>query len=228
MIRTPIHPEIRKLISTYPAPEDLLAAIGHANRVELEAIARLWLTEGIPAAFSACPMEFEHIRCLIAGDLGVPARAINMTGSARLGYSLSPKKFPRGLTESSDLDIFVVDHALFDGCLGAAERWRKDVAEGVVTARNENEAGHWEAILGRVDSWRQKGYCDPKYILERDAYEPVPRIRKAMRRAMHELKALKQPRLVSARIYRDWGRAFRKLCFDLRQLQKQLVTPATC
>ncbi|WBB90677.1 hypothetical protein [Verrucosispora sp. WMMC514] len=71
------------------------------------------LFDGIPAAW---PHELSYIRWrhLVATELGIDPMAVQLVGSARLGYSLNPKKNFRKFQASSDLDIAVVSPELFD------------------------------------------------------------------------------------------------------------------
>lgn len=223
MIRTPIRPPLRGLVSAHPEPEAMLAAIHHANSAELAAIGRLWLTEGIPAAFAACPLEYEHIRTLIADDLEISPRAVNMVGSARIGFSLAPRKFPRKLLAGSDLDIFIVDAGLFERCMQAFERWCEDVRSGKRKPTTEEEARRWERMLPRLPERRSYGFCDPRHL--HAGYPPIGDILGTMRRAKRALKQLGQERDVSARVYRDWERVQRKILRDLRDVRLKHPLP---
>ncbi|MES4833836.1 hypothetical protein ABVB25_43025, partial [Streptomyces anthocyanicus] len=71
------------------------------------------LFEGTPAVW---PQELNYVkwRHLVATKLGVDPIAVQLVGSARLGYSMNPKKEYRGLGGGSDLDIGVISPGLFD------------------------------------------------------------------------------------------------------------------
>ncbi len=211
MLPTPIHRDLEALCTTHPEPAQLLAAVHAATPKEIEAIARLWLTEGIPAAFKNTPIHYEHMRHHVAEELEIHARSISIVGSARLGYSLKPIKFGRLFNPDSDLDLFIVDKDLFDGCIKAAERWRDDVIAGRLV-RKKIPFNHLSAVIA-------SGYINPGWIPEKDEYQPVPRIKVAVRNAQRKLKKLGHHNKASARIYEDWKRAFAKICFDVRDLK---------
>ncbi len=212
MLPTPIHRDLEALCKSYPEPALLLAAIQAATPGEIEAISRLWLTEGIPAVFEKVPLHYEHLRHSVAEDLKISERFISMVGSARLGYSLAPKKFGNVLNPDSDLDLFIVDKKLFDACIDAAQRWRDDVIAGRATYR--------KIPFDNLKKVVESGYINPKYIPEKDEYQPIPRIRVAVRNAQRKLERLGHHHELSARIYMSWTRAFAKICFDVRDLQK--------
>ncbi|MFE0645770.1 hypothetical protein ACFW2Y_29785 [Streptomyces sp. NPDC058877] len=71
------------------------------------------LFDGTPAVW---PQELSYIRWrhLVATELGVDPMAVQLVGSARLGYSMNPKKNFRRFREGSDLDIAVISPELFD------------------------------------------------------------------------------------------------------------------
>ncbi|RZE63060.1 hypothetical protein C0R01_17700 [Streptomyces albidoflavus] len=71
------------------------------------------LFDGTPAVW---PQEINYIkwRHLVATELGVDPMAVQLVGSARLGYSINPRKNFRKFQEDSDLDIAVISPELFD------------------------------------------------------------------------------------------------------------------
>lgn len=85
------------------------------KEVEYFVTARLF--DGTPAAW---PHELNYVkwRHRVATELDVDPMAVQLVGSARLGYSLNPKKNFRKFHESSDLDIAVISPELFDRAWG--------------------------------------------------------------------------------------------------------------
>jgi hypothetical protein len=71
------------------------------------------LFDGTPAVW---PTEINYIRWrhLVAIELGVDPMAVQLVGSARLGYSMNPRKNFKKFHEGSDLDIAVISPELFD------------------------------------------------------------------------------------------------------------------
>jgi hypothetical protein len=62
------------------------------------------------------PEELNYVRWRhrVATQLSVDPMAVQLVGSARLGYSINPKKNFKKFDEESDLDIAVVSLELFD------------------------------------------------------------------------------------------------------------------
>ncbi|WP_148311550.1 hypothetical protein [Amycolatopsis japonica] len=71
------------------------------------------LFDGMPAVW---PQELNYVRWRhrVATQLDVDPMAVQLVGSARLGYSMNPRKEYKRFDEDSDLDIAVVSLELFD------------------------------------------------------------------------------------------------------------------
>lgn len=72
------------------------------------------LLDGRPAVWQESDVSYVRWRHQIAKSLEVDPIGIQLVGSARLGYSLSPHKQFKEFHKNSDLDIAVVDAELFD------------------------------------------------------------------------------------------------------------------
>lgn len=98
------------------------SSLGH--EVDYFVTARLF--DGTPAVW---PQELNYIRWrhLVATELGVDPMAVQLVGSARLGYSINPKKNFRKFHKESDLDIAVISPELFDKAWGELREIIEDV-----------------------------------------------------------------------------------------------------
>ena len=98
------------LIDLYPDSSTLRSALQNMPRPEHEAFLRLWVTEGIPAAFRRTPIHYENLREWLSGRLGVHPKSITVIGSGRIGYSMAaPPEFGKKFTPmESDLDLSLI------------------------------------------------------------------------------------------------------------------------
>lgn len=224
MIRRPI-PEPLLRLPANPRPRELLDAVCCATEPELRALCRLYLIESIPAVFAARPIEYENVRVSIAVGLGIEPWSVGLVGSARVGYSLHPRRFPRDFSPASGLDFSVIDPAVFAECLRDAGQWRDDVQSGRLPPRNAAEQRYWEATIASLDEVAGRGHLDPKVILEREEYRRISEVRNTMRRAGRELTYLGQQHRVLVRIYRDWDCFYRHQIGRLRQLRGRRPDP---
>src|SRR5260370_41132477 len=103
----------KKLTAAYPPAPIIRETLAELSIEEKLGLLRLWVSEGIPVAFSGVPMLYEAIRGWLARELTIHAKAITTIGSARIGYSLAPHpEFGRAFRSTSDLDLTVVEDRL--------------------------------------------------------------------------------------------------------------------
>ncbi|WP_327259294.1 hypothetical protein [Streptomyces sp. NBC_01240] len=102
------------------------------QEVDFFVTARLF--DGTPAVW---PQELNYIkwRHLVATELGVDPMAVQLVGSARLGYSMNPSKNYRKFHEGSDLDIAVISPELFEKAWGEL----RDIIEDDLFAQRKNQ-----------------------------------------------------------------------------------------
>ena len=159
-----------KLSDHYPDPIALLDAAHGGGEQARIALARLWLSEGIPYAFRNCPAIYESVRSWLSNWISVHAKEIGLTGSARLGASLSPKKLGKPFDNSSDLDIFIVSSDLFGALKEEFRQWSFDFESGRLKASNDREEGFWRDNNSRGPKLIHRGFLDQKMIPNRQEY----------------------------------------------------------
>ena len=81
------------------------------------------VVEGDPFVFSDDRDVYESLVHEIGTSLDVARRSIVTVGSAKLGFSVHPDKFPRPFGSGSDIDVAVIDHTLFDRIWHAIVDW---------------------------------------------------------------------------------------------------------
>lgn len=207
------------LRDAYLSAADLLAAAGTGSRDARYALARLWLSEGIPFAFRARPAVYESLRLWLARRLGLQAKEITLVGSARQGFSLTPgPNLGRPFGEHSDLDLTVVSLSLFTGLAAVFERWRSDYGAGVVVPRGSCERRYWDANVESVPRGLERGFIDPHKIPTWNRYPEAQKVAQSVFEAAEKLKATgNAPHVnhVSVRVYSDWDSFVRQLAMNL-------------
>ncbi|WP_295792051.1 hypothetical protein [Mucilaginibacter sp.] len=71
-----------------------------------------WITSGGCAMVS--DQEYEALKLNISTHFKIAKDQVMIIGSAKLGFSLSPKKLFRRFNDSSDIDVVIVSSELFD------------------------------------------------------------------------------------------------------------------
>jgi len=217
-----VSPAIETLRSTYPPAELIMTAIRGGNRDARYAIARLWLSEGIPYAFKDRPGLYESLRRWLSCQLGLQAKEITLVGSGRQGFCLSPgKDIGRPFGGHSDLDLTAISLRLFGILAAAFESWNKDYMAGAVSPRNDRERKHWDENKKSVPFGLRRGFIDPHKIPTWNRYPEAQMIAQTMYSAHEKLKnTLNAPavRHLSLRIYSDWDSFIRQMAINLERI----------
>ena len=89
----------------------------------LEDVVRDTLFAGAPFIFEETPDDYQALRDHLSGALGVAVEQITVVGSAKMGFSLDPGTYGRAFSDESDVDVVIVDEALFDRIWFTLLRW---------------------------------------------------------------------------------------------------------
>lgn len=203
---------------TYP-PVEIFESKRNITISELRRFVRIVLTEGIPCAFAQFPLAYEFARQRAAERIGVDPKQISITGSARLGYSLSPHKFGKAYDPSaSDVDLFLIDETRF---AALAQEFADFVAlfeSAKIHPRNERERANWEENKRIVPSAIRRGFIDQKYVPAWNQFPMAQRLGDAKFKFQDNLNsAIKNDTVkkVSLRVYRDWDAAVAQISYTL-------------
>lgn len=207
----------------YADPVSLVAAI-RAGREVREAIARQWISEGVPFAFDHCPMLYEYIRCWLSRELDVPAKSIALTGSGSLGTSLVPAKFGQAFNSQSDLDWFIVSKSLFKKLRHDFNQWSDDYNSERVLPRSDRECAYWSENFSHVPRNIRNGFLSADRIPNRQQYSTARKVNNLM--SVLKKKCERNPaapdfRKASIRCYKDWKSAINQLSLNLKVVANQ-------
>lgn len=209
------------LKSHYPDARTLMNAAHEGGCQARVAIAQLWLTEGIPFAFSECPALYDSIRSWLSTKLDVHAKKISILGSARLGESLNPKKIGTPFNKASDLDLFVVSGRLFNQLRNEFNVWSNDYESGVINPRHEREKIYWMDNKKRGPKVIDLGFIDAKMIPALNRYQMSQRTANCMWQLVEKLKSTAnspKPQRASIRCYNNWSSLIERISFNLHCL----------
>ena len=202
-----IVPSLIKLVDSYPDPKVLLNAAGEGGKSAQNAIARLWLSEGIPYAFNQCPALYESVRWWLSKGLNVHAKEISLVGSARLGKSYTLKQLGKPFDNQSDLDLFIVSGDLFKKLKKEFFLWLHKFKTGKIVPKSDAEKKYWPENRDRVPGMIKRGFIDTKFIPNRDDYPETQRVNQTMWLLVERLKITPhapKPASASVRCYSSW------------------------
>lgn len=208
-----------KIIDIYPDSETIMIAVGRSEESDIQSIARLWLSEGIPFAFREKPALYEVIRNWISNRLSIHPKELTLIGSARVGCSLAPPpKTGKRFNDESDLDWSAISEKLFISCKNEFELWASDYDNGIV---NPNKSGkkYWDENFVRCPNTIKRGFIDPFKIPTYDKYPLSQNIAHTMWligkkcELTREVPKFKKSTL---RVYRDWNSFIKQLSLNLK------------
>jgi len=215
MLPFKIPESIGKLKDLHPDAEIIMGAVAKSGKAELHAIARLWLSEGIPFAFRDNPGLYEIIRDWIANRLCIHPKELTLIGSGRQGCSLAPPpKMGKKFDEKSDLDWSAVSPRLFDRCQQEFDSWANDYRRGIVVPRHQNEGRYWEDNANTCPMNIRRGFIDPFKIPTWSRYPLSQLFADTMWRVTKKSEATDEaPKFKKStiRVYRNWSAFVRQL-----------------
>lgn len=212
----------RSLTGPYPQPSTW-PSYDPGMRGDAYRFASLWLTEGIPFAFRDFPMSFEYCRERLARQLDEVPKSISMVGSARLGASLSPKKFGHDYDHTtSDIDLFMVSPNWFKKLQADAELWLSRYRSHLATPRHSKEASYWEDNAARLPDTMRRGFIDIWMIPAYSRYSNAQELRRSlytfkMNLNEHLTIGRQIKRDIGIRTYADWDYALKQIGYSFVQ-----------
>ena len=214
-------------LDSRPSAATLLASLAVMSPHERTGFLRLYLSEGIPFAFSSAPMVFEAARVWLGSAARVFPRDIAIIGSGKIGYSLSPSKYGRAYGPHSDLDVLIVSKDCFDSLGRLYSTWAEDYHAGRAKPKSERERGFWVENVEICRRNVSKGFLDVDLI---PAIYPAasPNFHELQYRLSTKLAATKgSPKFkrASFRIYQTWDDCGAQLMRSLHNLIRSIPPP---
>jgi hypothetical protein len=214
-----VPPALSRFVDPYPSLHEIIEALRVDDRDVRYALARLWLSEGIPFAFKSSPAIYDALRLWLARNIGVESKEVTLIGSARQGYSLSPDVTGgRVFGPQSDLDLSVISAALFERVSNAYARWQDDYTRGLVQPRHEREKHFWDENARACPVGLAHGFIDPHKIPIWSRYPEAQTILNTLWRGLEKLKATNgapNVRKLSLRVYSNWDSFVRQVAINL-------------
>ena len=224
---------LRDLTDSYPETRLVLEVAGGGEQ-QGRALARLWLSEGIPHAFRKCPAVYDSVRCWLSSCLrehGVHEKDIGIVGSARLGASFVPAKLGKPFSSASDLDLFIVSERLFEVLKEEFYLWSREFENKKVSPIPGDSDRWWKANSDGVSMNIRKGFLDVKKIPNsvctmkgKTKHYPVA---KKINTRMEQLPGrlgctldVFKPREASVRCYKSWDCLVTQNSLNLRTCWK--------
>ncbi len=210
---------LRKLTGSYPDARCLRETARAGDTISRVAIARLWLSEGIPFAFRHCPGMYDIVRAWIGYRLGVDPKEVSITGSARIGQSLAPEKIGKPFDNHSDLDLFVVSKCLFEKMKNDFCTWSYDFENGHIFPRNDREKMFWLDNQKQGPKTIQRGFLGSHLVPNREKYSTIRNVNQTIWELGAKLRitdGAPKVKKASLRCYNSWPDHLRQVSLSLK------------
>lgn len=220
-----VDPALLAFSTGIPDAATLAVALKASPDRVAQALAGLWLSEGVPAIFTPCPALYEAFRTWLAQNLSVHRKDITLVGSARVGYSLKPSSFGRAFTADSDLDLVVISESLFSSLSETFSAFVGDYSAGIIQARNSNEAIYWRENVEWYKRNVLKGFLNADKVPTLDRYKLAQTLNGISARVVNKLNSTPcapRARKASFRVYKDWHAFVEQVALNLKSLQQDL------
>lgn len=185
---------------------ELLATVTTSSVSE---VVQRYLFAGMPVVLGTDESVYRQFREKLATAVHVSADDINVVGSARFGFSLSPDTFGVPFSNRSDIDIVIANAELFDSIWWVLSSWGFPWWVGR-WAKEQRDWGR-SRIEGIFHGWLEPELFYFWSLGRRTTPPPLRDVRVKWFEALKGLSVI--PAVAGhdcqARIYRSWNHAFR-------------------
>jgi hypothetical protein len=94
-----------------PSPEQFKELVLRLDSHNI--LAKVFLLEGTPFVFKNSPMKYVIFREQVADRFEIGSQDVCIVGSAKLGFSPSPRQYGKRFEETSDVDVVLISEPLF-------------------------------------------------------------------------------------------------------------------
>ena len=192
----------------------------HVSNDEQKEIIRIYLTEGIPFIFFRNPILYEKIRTFLGQKLEINPKSISITGSGRLGYSLSPlnSKFGKPFEDKkSDLDFFIIDECWFNKLTYDFNVYKDWLNTSPIL--DEKTLTRYRANRTLIEKNLTYGFIDQDKLPDMTIFNNTKYIYAILRdllKIMGNSVNCPQPKDASIRVYRDWQSCIDRISLNVK------------
>lgn len=205
--------------------EQFKKAVLELDPHEFSQFIRIYVEEGIPAAFYGEPILWEGIRDFLAIRLEISAKEVAMVGSGKTGFSCNPVKFGQPFSKKSDLDFSIINNKLFDDLARDVRLFIGLIDSSGLMANSQKVFEIWQENVRVLSRNMKYGFID-SYLIPSD-HERFPKAAKLN----NEASILRDRLLVTAghevestsfRVYESWDSFSDRVKLNFTDIRKKL------
>lgn len=189
---------------------ELLNLYPSLSEDEKEIVINHYIINNPPIMFESLPLEFDHIKRIVANSLQIDMQEVILIGSSKVGFSISPDSYGVPKKEKTDLDLAIISDELFNLLKKDFDVFKNYYKKGcIIPSPTPKEQTYWDENKRVCTKTISRGFIDSNKIPNRDCCPHAQTTNQVMYVIVKELKDSNfEISHASARIYKDWT-AFR-------------------
>lgn len=195
----------KKINKLFDNPNNFLSNYLELGHLEQKSYINYIIVNNSPYIFREIPLLYEQVVQYLADELELGFADVKLIGSAKTGFSISPRpSYGNPFTENSDLDFTVINNALFKNLSKEFELWVEMYTNQKLLPK-DNEKAYWDDNLTIVRKNIERGFIDTYKIPNRDPFPLTKKINNSLflitfkLNEFHGIKNYKS----SLRVYKD-------------------------
>ena len=172
--------------------------------------------KNIPFVFKDVPLLFEQIVQYLSTLLNLEHDDIKLIGSAKTGFSVSPKPdYGKTFSSESDLDFTIINEKLFCTLENEYNSW-KDAYRNQLIIPKDSEKYYWDINIPHLQKTIARGFIDTNKIPTRNICPYIQIINNAMYLINVKLKEYHNivTSKASTRVYKDYNSFYKQLVLN--------------
>lgn len=159
-----------KIAEIYSTPNSFSSEYFELEPLEQKSYINHFVVNNNPYIFRNIPLLFQQVIQYLAQELEVENADIKLIGSAKTGFSISPKPdYGKPFSETSDLDFTIFNEILFHKLKNEFNFWAEQYENKKLFPR-EVEKKYWDSNLTVVRKNLDKGFIDTYKIPNRKQF----------------------------------------------------------
>jgi len=194
-----------------------------------QAVARQWISEGIPYFCKDIPMIYERIREWLSLRLEIHPKKIVVLGSAKTGISFDTDHFGRTFeSNNSDLDLAIVSEHFFKKYVEDFKSWKRNYKNCNIKPKNDFEKRMWDYNIEGIPKYQiPNGFIDSNKVPARDLYETAQttlNILSELTIQVNETDGILNISKTTLRIYKNWRAFMAQRDRNLKEISEKIET----
>jgi hypothetical protein len=204
----------KAITEIYEEPEKFLDNYLSLEPIEQQSYINHLIVNNIPFAFRDIPLLYEQIIQYLADVVELDYCDIKLIGSAKTGFSISPKpNYGNPFNEKSDLDFSIINNGLFEKLKSEFYLWADLYSSKKMIPKSEKEKRYWDDNFKNVPLNLYNGFIDTYKIPNREHFVLTRKLNDSLYLITFKIKEFHNinNEKASLRIYQNWSTFHKQL-----------------